>query len=57
MDSVRTGAREIVKCKFDLVGVKGVRWNRGGTQPTGDCTFFYGNGKENHEFKTRFFSI
>jgi hypothetical protein len=56
-DSVRTGAREIVKYKFDLVEVQEVRRERGGTQPTGDYKFFYGNGNENHEFRTRYFSI
>jgi hypothetical protein len=54
---VITGAREIAKCKFDLVGVQEVRWDRGGTQPTDDYTFFYGNGTDDHEFGTRFFSI
>jgi hypothetical protein len=42
-----TVAREIVKCKVDLVGVEGVRWDRGGTEPAGDYTFFYGNGTTN----------
>jgi hypothetical protein len=49
--SPRTVAEEISKCKLDLVGVKEVRWDRGGTVPTGIYTFFYGmicstNGEE-----------
>jgi hypothetical protein len=36
------------KYKLDLVGVQ-VRRNRGGTEPAGQSTFFYGKGNENHE--------
>jgi hypothetical protein len=25
-----------------------VRWDKGGNEPAGDCTFFYGNGNANH---------
>jgi hypothetical protein len=39
--SVMTVAREISKYKLDLVGVKEVRWDRGGTEPAGEYTFFY----------------
>jgi hypothetical protein len=31
-----------------------VRWDRGGTEPAGEYTFFYGKG-ENHELGTGFF--
>jgi exonuclease III len=30
-----TVAKEISKCKLDLVVVQEVRWDRGGTEPTG----------------------
>jgi hypothetical protein len=47
--SLMTFAREISKYKLDLVGVKEVRWDRGGTEPAGEYTFFYRKGNENHE--------
>jgi hypothetical protein len=35
-------AKELSECKLDLVGVQEVRWDRGGTDPAGEYTFFYG---------------
>jgi hypothetical protein len=35
-------ARELGKCKLDLVGVQEVRRDRGGTEWAEDYTFFYG---------------
>jgi hypothetical protein len=32
--------------KINLVGVEEVKWDRGGTEPAADYTFFYGN--KNH---------
>jgi hypothetical protein len=46
--SLRAVAEEISKYKLDLVGVQGVRWDGGGTEPAGESTFFYGKGNENH---------
>jgi hypothetical protein len=43
--SLKTVARELARYRLDLVGVQGVRWNKGGTVRAGDYTFFY--GKEN----------
>jgi hypothetical protein len=31
------------------VGAQELRWDRGGTEPTGEYIFFYGKGNENHE--------
>jgi hypothetical protein len=40
--------KEISKYKLDLVAVQKVRWDRGSTEPVGECTFLYGKGSENH---------
>jgi hypothetical protein len=53
--SLRTVAEEVSKYKLDLVGVHEVRWDRGGTEPAGQYTFFYGNGNEINELGTVFF--
>jgi hypothetical protein len=55
--SVITVAKEISKCKLDLVEVQVVRWGGGGTEPAGEYTFFYGKGTENHELGTVFLYI
>jgi hypothetical protein len=47
--SLRTLAEDTSKYKLDLVGVWEVRWERGGTEPAGKYTFFYGKGNENDE--------
>jgi hypothetical protein len=37
------------------VGVQEVRWDKGGTEPAGDYTFFYGNGNADHHLGTGIF--
>jgi hypothetical protein len=54
--SFMTIAKVISKYKLDLVGIQEVRWNRGGTEPAGQYTFFCGKGYEYHELGT-FFNI
>jgi hypothetical protein len=53
--SLRAVAEEIPIYKLNLVGVQEVRWDRGGTEPAGEYTFFYGKGNENNEPGTGFF--
>jgi exonuclease III len=53
--SLMTVARELVRYKLDLVGVQEVRWDKGSTVRTGDCTFFYGKGGESHQLGIGFF--
>jgi hypothetical protein len=37
-----TVSKEPSNNKIDLMGAQEVRWDRGGTEPTGEYTFFYG---------------
>jgi hypothetical protein len=39
--SLTTVAREIAKHNLDLMGAQKVRWDRGGTEPSGDYKFFF----------------
>jgi exonuclease III len=54
-NSLMAVAREISKCKLDLVGEQEVRCDSGGTEPAGEHIFFYGKENENHELGTGFF--
>jgi exonuclease III len=53
--SLRTIARELEKCKLDLVGVEELRWEKGGTEQAEDYTLFYGQANEDHQLGTGFF--
>jgi exonuclease III len=55
--SLMTVAKEIPKYKLDLVGVQEVRWDRGGIEPAGIYTLFYGKGNQNYELGTGFFFV
>jgi hypothetical protein len=52
--SLKTVSRELAKYKLDLAGVQ-VRWDKGGTAPADNYTFFYGNGNADHHFRPGFF--
>lgn len=41
--SLKTEARELVKYKLDLMGVREVRQDKGGTEPAPDYSFSYAN--------------
>jgi hypothetical protein len=52
--SLLTLSKELSKCKLDLKGMQEFRWEGGGSELTGQYTFFYEKGNENHELGTRF---
>jgi hypothetical protein len=43
--SLMTVSRELSKYKLDLVEVREVRWQGGGTEPTGEYTFLMRKGE------------
>jgi hypothetical protein len=48
-------ARELAKCKLDVVRVQEVGWDRGGTALVDGCKFFCENGVTDHHLGTGFF--
>jgi hypothetical protein len=53
--SLKTVSGELAKYKLHLVGVQEVRWDKGGTEPADNYTFFYGNRNADHHLGTGFF--
>jgi hypothetical protein len=43
-------AEEISKYKLDLVGMQEIKWDRGATDPAGECTCFCGKENGNQEY-------
>ena len=52
--SLTTLARELARCKLDLVGAQEVRWDKGRTVRGEDYIFFYGKGNEDNKLGTGF---
>jgi len=53
--SLTAAARELARCKLDLVGVQRVTWDEGVTLRPRDYIFCYGKGNKNHELRTGLF--
>ena len=54
-DELMSAARELARCKLDVVGVLEVRWDKRGTVRAGDYDFLYGKGNDNNQLGTGFF--
>ena len=52
---VTTVARELARCKFDLVRVQEVSWDKGGTVKAGDYIFFLRRRKRKSSIGTEYF--
>jgi hypothetical protein len=49
--SSKAVSRELAKYKLHLVGVQEVRWDKDGTEPADNHTFFYGNRNADHHLE------
>ena len=47
--SLTTTARELTRYKLDLVGLQGVRWDKGGTVRAGAYNLFHAKENVNHK--------
>jgi len=54
--SLTAAARELARCKLDLVGVQEVSWDKGGTVKAGDYNFFHGKGNEIYQLEEDFYT-
>jgi hypothetical protein len=50
-----TTARELAKCKSDLLEVQEEKWEKGGNEPADYYAFFYGNENLSHHPRTEDF--
>jgi hypothetical protein len=50
--SLTAAARELPKCKLDLVGAQEIRWEKRRTERVGDYIFICGKAKENYKLRT-----
>ena len=55
--SLYRAARELVKYKLDLVGVRDFRWDKWGTVRTVDCDFFYGKEMKIINWEQVFYAV
>jgi hypothetical protein len=55
--SLTVAVRKLSRYKLDLVNVREVRWDKGGTVRARDYKFFYGEENENRQFGTGFFFV
>jgi hypothetical protein len=53
--SLKTVARELAKCKLNIVGVHEVRWEKSSAEQAEDYTLFYEEFSEYHQLGTGFF--
>jgi hypothetical protein len=55
-DSLASTARDLSKYNFDLVGVREIRWDNGGTDLTDNYTFLYEKGNVDQHLRMEFFT-
>jgi hypothetical protein len=55
LGSLTRVARELIRCKLDLVSAQEVRWKKGGTVSVGDYIFFLWKRKRKSSIGNRIF--